>query len=228
MRLSALERLLTGILLSGLIIACTQRKSGRMIIFFGDSITQQGAGPGGYIELLNGAFDRHGLADSVALVGAGIPGNKVGDLRDRLAADVLNERPDIVVIYVGINDVWHKRTYGAGTDAGTFRGIYQDMIDKLRERGIRTVLCTLSVIGERTDHTNPQDEDLDRYSDIVRELARTNHLPIVDLRKAFLDHNAKNNPTNQELGILTTDGVHLNSAGNRLVAEAMWAVLKDV
>jgi len=49
----------------------------------------------------------------------------------------------------------------------------------------------------------------------------------VDLRKAFLDHAANNNPENKAMGILTTDRVHLNEAGNKLVAEEIWKVLRD-
>lgn len=226
MRVPGINLFLTGTLLFLFTMACTHRQDRRRIIFFGDSITQEGVEPGGYIDLLNGLLQRHGLDDSIALIGAGGPGNTINDLYARLATDVLAEAPEIVVIYVGINDVWHKRTYGAGTDAAVFEQRYQDIIDALAEQGIRTVLCTPSVIGERGDKANPQDEDLDRYSDIVRALARKNGLALVDLRTAFLEHERRNNPSNKETGVLTTDGVHLNAAGNRLVAEAMWSVLQ--
>jgi lysophospholipase L1-like esterase len=43
-----------------------------------------------------------------------------------------------------------------------------------------------------------------------------------------LDYNLKNNPNNDEKNILTTDRVHLNDAGNQLVADEMWAVLKGM
>jgi lysophospholipase L1-like esterase len=47
------------------------------------------------------------------------------------------------------------------------------------------------------------------------------------LRKAFLDYNLKNNPNNEESGILTSDRVHLNEKGNNFVAEKMMeAIIK--
>ena len=52
-----------------------------------------------------------------------------------------------------------------------------------------------------------------------------NGLPLVDLRKAFLDYNLKNNSENKESGILTGDRVHLNEKGNQVVAEEMWKVI---
>lgn len=226
MRAPGISLFLTGLLLLLLTMACTHRQDRRRIIFFGDSITQEGVEPGGYIDLLNDLLRRHGLEDNVALIGAGVPGNTIDDLHARLATDVLAKAPEMVVVYVGINDVWHKRTYGAGTDATVFEQRYQEIVDALAEQGIRTVLCTPSVIGERGDKANPQDEDLDRYSDIVRALARKNGLALVDLRTAFLEHERRSNPSNKESGVLTTDGVHLNAAGNRLVAEAMWSALQ--
>ena len=88
------------------------------------------------------------------------------------------------------------------------------------------VLCTPAAIGEKTDFSNAQDGDMNEYSKLIRRIAARNQLPIVDLRKAFLDHNLKNNPENKDRGILTTDKVHLNPKGNQLVAEEMWKVIK--
>ncbi len=55
-----------------------------------------------------------------------------------------------------------------------------------------------------------------------------NNLPLVDLRKAFLDYDLKNNPENKDRGILTTDRVHLNAKGNQLVADEMWRAIKSL
>ena len=88
------------------------------------------------------------------------------------------------------------------------------------------VLCTPSVIGEKKDGMNEVDADLTKYAAGVRELAAKNNLPLCDLRKAFTVYEEKNNPENNEKGILTTDKVHLNDAGNRLVAEMMLPFIK--
>ena len=67
---------------------------------------------------------------------------------------------------------------------------------------------------------------MNEYSNIIRRIAAKNGLALVDLRKAFLDHNLKNNSDNKDRGILTTDRVHLNAKGNQLVADEMWRVIK--
>ena len=69
---------------------------------------------------------------------------------------------------------------------------------------------------------------MNEYSNIIRRIASKNNLPLVDLRKAFLDHNFKNNTANKDRGILTTDRVHLNANGNQLVADEMWKVIKSL
>jgi lysophospholipase L1-like esterase len=200
----------------------------KKIIFFGDSITQAGVNPGGYIvrmeELVSGAK----LSDRYELIGAGIGGNKVYDLYLRMEEDVLSKNPDMVLIFVGVNDVWHKRSHGTGTDADKFEKFYTAIIKKLQDKSIKVVLCTPAAIGEKTDNSNELDGDLNHYSNIIRRLAKSNDLPLIDLRKVFVDYNKKFNAENKEAGILTTDRVHLNDKGNQLVAEEMWKVIRSL
>lgn len=201
-----------------------QQKKTR-IVFFGDSITQAGANPGGYITKMQDMLAKNGTASQYELTGAGIGGNKVYDLYLRMEDDVLAKNPDVVVIWVGVNDVWHKALSGTGTDPNKFERFYTAMIKKLQARKTKVILVTPAAIGERNDFSNQQDGDLNFYSNIIRKLAQTYNCKIVDLRKAFLDYNLKNNPDNKESGILTVDRVHLNEQGNTFVAQKMMEVL---
>jgi lysophospholipase L1-like esterase len=185
------------------------------VVFFGDSITQAGIKPGGFISLMQAS------QTSYELIGAGIGGNKVYDLYFRMEDDVLKLKPEVVVIYVGVNDVWHKQTYQTGTDPNKFISFYSEMIKKMQSAGIKVIVCTPAVIGEKIDFSNPQDGDLNSYSQLIRNLAKQYNCTLVDLRKEFLAYNLIHNPDNKESGILTTDRVHLNPAGNKLVAELM-------
>ena len=198
------------------------------VIFFGDSITQAGVNAGGYIMMIDSMCKAEGKINNYEFIGAGIGGNKVYDLYLRMENDVLAKTPDLVVIYVGVNDVWHKSSSGTGTDAPKFEIFYQAIIDKLKAKSIKIILCTPAAIGEKTDFTNPQDGDMNEYSNIIRRIAKKNELPVVDLRKAFSDYNLKNNPDNKDRGILTTDRVHLNAKGNQLVADEMWRMIKGL
>ncbi len=207
-------------------LAFTPQKKTK-IIFFGDSITEAGVKPGGYITRIDSLCRLEKKEDQFEFMGSGIGGNKVYDLYLRLDDDVLSKNPDEVVIYVGVNDVWHKTSYGTGTDADKFEKFYNAILKKCKDKNIKVIICTPAAIGEKTDFTNQQDGDLNKYSAIIRAIASKNNLPLVDLRKLFLEYNLKNNSENKESGILTTDRVHLNAKGNQLVAEEMWKVIKS-
>lgn len=217
-----MRKLILILLLFATMSTTTQKKT--RIIFFGDSITQAGVNAGGYITRMKDSLDKRGLSSQYELVGAGIGGNKVYDLYLRMDEDVLAKSPDVVLIYIGVNDVWHK-TSGTGTDPLKFERFYEAIIKKLQAKNIQVVLATPAVIGERTDFSNAQDGDLNLYSRIIRDIAKKHNCKLVDLRKAFLDYNLKNNPENKESGILTTDRVHLNDKGNQLVADQVMSVL---
>ncbi|WP_295127565.1 SGNH/GDSL hydrolase family protein [uncultured Chitinophaga sp.] len=195
------------------------------IVFFGDSITQAGVNPGGYITRIQQSLTDKKTADNYELIGAGIGGNKIYDLYLRMEDDVLAKKPDVVVIYVGINDVWHKSSSGTGTDLDKFEKFYNAVIKKLKAQNIKVLLCTPSVIGELNDFSNPQDGDLNQYSKTVRNIAQKNNCQLIDLRKAFVDYEVKNNTANEAKGVLTTDRVHLNEKGNQLVADEMMKAL---
>lgn len=216
-------KIIVTIILLSACMSMTPAKKKR-IIFFGDSITQMGVNKGGYIDQLQTAINEKGIQNKYELIGAGIGGNKVYDLYLRLEEDVLAKKPGVVLIYVGINDVWHK-TSGIGTDIEKYEKFYVAIIKKLQAKKIKVIVCTPSVIGEKKGNTNPQDGDLNKYSDVIRRLATTYNCTLVDLNTAFADYEEKNNPENKESGILTTDRVHLNEKGNKLVADEIMKVL---
>ncbi len=203
-----------------------QQQKKLKVIFFGDSITQMGVDKGGYITLIDSISKTEGQSERFVWIGAGIGGNKVYDLYLRLQKDVLDKQPDVVVIYIGVNDVWHKTSHGTGTDADKFEKFYRALIDQIKKAGTQIILCTPAVIGEKTDFSNPQDGDLNEYSKIIRRIVADQQLQLIDLRKAFLEYNLTHNKENKDRGILTYDRVHLNAKGNLLVAQEMWNRLK--
>jgi lysophospholipase L1-like esterase len=69
---------------------------------------------------------------------------------------------------------------------------------------------------------------MNKYSNIVRDVARKFNVPLVDLREKFVSYDKQNNKENKESGILTKDKVHLNDKGNELVAEVMWKAIKSL
>jgi lysophospholipase L1-like esterase len=202
-------------------------KAGDRIVFLGDSITQAGAGPGGYVTLVKEALAKDHPDLKAEVIGAGISGNKVPDLEGRLERDVLSKKPSIVVIYIGINDVWHW-TNGKGTKKEDFDAGLRRIIKKINDANGKVILCTATVIGEKTDGSNSQDKMLDEYCEVSRTVAKETKTQLLDLRKLFLDYLKQHNPKNADRGILTSDSVHLSAAGNRFLADRMLEALGAV
>ncbi|HEY6062919.1 MAG TPA: GDSL-type esterase/lipase family protein [Chitinophagaceae bacterium] len=201
------------------------------VIFFGDSITELAVKRDryvGYILRMDSMLKQQKKNDEYELIGSGISANKVYDLYLRMEDDVLNKNPDIVVIFVGVNDVWHKTLLGTGTDADKFEKFYYAILKKLKDRNISAILCTPAVVGEKIDYSNPLDGDLNKYSNIIRDIAKKSNLPLIDLRKKYHDYLEKNNPDNKDRGILTYDGVHMNDAGNQFLAGIMLDAIRGL
>ena len=218
------------ILLIVVMVSCTS--SNKKVIFLGDSITQNAVINSekfkGFISLLEENIDQN-----TELIGKGIGGDKVSDLLTRYRDDVIKLNPDMVFIYIGINDVWHKYDYGTGTDIDLYENGLRQIITDLKENGVKVILCTPTVIGENKgeftlvnqfkdiETMEIMNNDLDDYSDIIRKLSREFDTKLLDLRKIFMQYISENNPENKSKGVLTTDGVHLNNIGSKLIADEM-------
>lgn len=202
------------------------------IIFLGDSITQAGTKPEGYVTLVASGLAAAYPQRGIQVLGAGRGGNRVPDCLARLERDVLSKQPDLVVIYIGINDVWHwtkpdpvTQQPRQGTTAADYEAGLREIIRQVRSRGARVMLCTPSVIGERVDAADPNYRMLEEYSALCRKVAKDTGAHLVDLRKAFIAYLQENNAAKAERGILTQDSVHLSPRGNRLVAEEILRAL---
>jgi len=194
------------------------------VAFLGDSITQAGNNSGGYVDLVRSVLKEH-KPDSV-VIPAGISGHKVPDLLKRFKRDVMDKEATLVFIYIGINDVWHS-TSGNGTSPEDFKSGLHTLIQDLRASGADVVLATPSVIGERPHGENSLDELLTEYAAISREVAAAEGVVLCDLQRAFHDHLGVFNPENKDKGVLTSDGVHLNSAGNIFLATESARALRE-
>ena len=206
--------------------------SNKKVIFLGDSITQNAVINSedfkGFISLLE-----ENVKQNTKLIGKGIGGDKVSDLLTRYRDDVIKLNPDIVFIYIGINDVWHKYDYGTGTDIDLYENGLRQIITDLKENEVEVILCTPTVIGENKGEFTLVNQfkdietmeiinnDLDDYSDVVRKLSKEFDTKLLDLRKIFMQYISENNPENKSKGVLTTDGVHLNNLGSKLIADEM-------
>jgi lysophospholipase L1-like esterase len=217
-----------------ILVIMTACNNSTKVVFLGDSITQQGEnfeGEGTYKGFITSL--RENVSQEVELINKGIGGNKVPDLLLRYNDDVLKLKPNIVFIYIGINDVWHKYDWGSGTDIDIYEKGLRKIITDIKAVGAKIILCTPTVIGENNgefklnnnfkdiDTMEIMNKDLDAFSDVVRNLSSEFNTDLLDLRKKFKEYISENNDQNMPKGVLTSDGVHLNNEGNKLIADEM-------
>lgn len=216
---------LSFILTVSILIFGFREQTKKRIIFFGDSITQAAVRGDGYIVKMDSIIQAKGRADNYELIGAGISGHRVENLYKRLEKDVLAKSPDAVVIWIGVNDVWHGK-FVTDSNKIMFSWHYSSILQQLQEKSIKVIMCTPGVVGEKKNYVNKLDAGLNECADSIRAIARRFKCPLVDLRKDFVKYDEKNNDANADKGILTIDGVHLNRTGNLFVAEKMWGVIR--
>ncbi len=123
------------LVIAATLTSCTGERmtlhKGERILFLGDSITELGVKPNGYVALLREQLSARYPDLGIEVIGAGISGNRVLDLHRRLVKDVIEKKPTIVVIYIGINDVWHWTMVG---HKGTTRVEYERLLREIVAR----------------------------------------------------------------------------------------------
>jgi lysophospholipase L1-like esterase len=188
-------------------------KSGEKIAFMGDSITQDGASsPGGYVHLVISGLQAAGV--QAKAIPAGISGHKSNDMLGRLQRDVLAKKPDWMTLSCGVNDVWHGER---GVPLPDYKTNITAIIDQCEKAGVKVVILTSTMIGE--DQPNANNKKLADYNDFLRSLAAEKKCPLADLNKEMQDtiqEMAKTDPKRPNK--VTRDGVHMNPAGNRMMA----------
>src|SRR5215203_6563127 len=103
-----MKSIFLSLLVAMVVFSSFSHQQKKRIVFFGDSITQAGVQPTGYITKLTQLLTAKNIGNNYELIGAGIGGNTVYDLYLRTDDDVLSKKTDAVAIWVRANDVWHK------------------------------------------------------------------------------------------------------------------------
>ncbi len=186
------------------------------IVFVGDSITHQGGDPGGYVDLI-----KRSQPDRV-IAYYGLSGGRAADLwtgksnwsRTKPYADILKTAPKILVLYIGVNDIWHEPP----TPPEVFRSTLSELVNQAKQSGAIVILATPAVIGENLKES-PQNAMLDEFSQIAKAVAAAQQVIFCNLRQAFTDYLKIHHLTAADQGLLTHNRVHMNTAGNQLIAD---------
>lgn len=199
----------TSILAAGTLISCLilganvvhptpshAQTSGITIVALGDSLTAgTGATSGNdWVSLI----DRWSGID---IINEGVSGDTTAEALARLDDDVLSRNPDIVIIFLGGNDVLQN------VDLDDTIENLSDIIDEVTDDGATPIL----VGAHGTIFSTAREQEF-------RELADEKHIEYVE---SVLD-NILGNADRLD------DPVHPNDSGYRIIARRIWDDLKDV
>jgi lysophospholipase L1-like esterase len=207
-----------------------------VILFQGDSITDMGRN-----RSRKGANDNSGLGPGYPFVAAsqllfkhpdknlqiynrGISGNVVPQLAARWDEDCLALKPTVLSILVGVNDYWH--TLNGGSYKGTLQD-YKEGYQKLLERTKKALPNVKLIIGEPYAIVGVKAVDsswfptFTGYQQAARELAANFDAVFIPYQHIY-EKAIKSAPAKY----WTKDGVHPDTAGDALMANAILEVLK--
>jgi lysophospholipase L1-like esterase len=198
------------------------------LLFIGDSITDCGrredneALGNGYVRLVRDSLLAASPATAPTVINRGISGNKITDLQKRWQRDVLDLSPDVLSIYIGINDVWHGLFPGReGTSIECFTEGYRDILTRTRSAlpNCKLILCEPTVIWPPVHQQG--NEKLAPYVRAVHEMATEFRADrVVPLHSAFNEAGAA-----RPAIAWTTDGVHPTGTGHMLIARTWLAAV---
>ena len=213
------------------------------IVMFGDSTTA--LRPGAIQKVYSVRVDEalQSVASSLTVHNAGIGGNTTRDARKRLAKDVLQYQPKVIVMQFGINDaaidVWKNPPATASrVPMAEYEANLRAMINEARQHKAKVILMTTNPVrwtGRLKDMYGkppyrPEAEDgfdvpiLSGYNEALRKLAQELDVPLVDVRAAYPDFAARHKLTIDELLL---DGMHPNDLGHQLVSELLVPAIRN-
>lgn len=206
-----------------------QLEHNSQLLFIGDSITDCGRkrpiGEGGfdqalgngYVSLVNAAITAIYPDFAIKVINMGISGNTVLDLDSRWKRDVLALNPDWLSILIGINDVWWL--FNQGWRPGNQPNIndYTQTLDALIHQ-VRPNLHGLILMTPyylEPDLNDPLRMMMDRYGEVVKELASKHNAILVDSQAYFDRILSWMDPFD-----LAPDRVHINLTGHMILTRA--------
>jgi lysophospholipase L1-like esterase len=208
-------------------------ETGQKLLFIGDSITDCdrakpegeglfGAHGNGYVSFVNALLSAVYPEWGIRVVNKGISGNTVRDLKKRWQDDVIDQKPDWLVIMIGINDVWRQYDVPFIKEKHVYIDEYEETLRKLvaETKPLVKGLVLMTPFYLENNELDPMRQTMDQYGLVVRKAAEEYGCLFVDTQEAF----------NEVLGslypaALAWDRVHPSAAGHIVLARAF---LKEI
>lgn len=210
------------------------------ILVIGDSLTQGVPG----VAFTKWIEDE---VPNIQLTKFAFPGETIQSLEKRLSSKTWQQSFDQIYCWIGINDIYSRllqqKAQPIVADATEFKEYYQQVIAALLPITNKLILVSPISIGEGS---HPLNEMVLEFALVIKELAIENNIETLDLTKLFHTEESASSSDYLSTNIwvimkdalfikgtkrvdrlskkrgltYTLDGIHLNSTGSRLVADA--------
>jgi lysophospholipase L1-like esterase len=206
-----------------------------VVLFQGDSITDSGRDKkqtlpnnvacmgNGYALVAGSALLLNNSDKNLQIYNKGISGNKVFQLADRWDADCLDLKPNVLSIFVGVNDFWHTLNNGYTGTIETYRTDYRKLLDRTKAAlpDVKLIICepyAINGIKSVTDAWYPKFPEYQAAARAIAEEYNTGFVPF----QSVVDKAMKLAPGKY----WSADGVHPNMAGITLLAHVWLEAVK--
>ena len=205
----------------------------KTLLFQGDSITDadrcresdeyMGSG---YASMTAGKIGMN-YPGQYRILNRGISGNRSCDLYARVKADIINLKPDILTILIGVNDTWHELAHNNGVSVERYEDLLNMLICDVKKAlpNIKIVLLEPFVmLGSGTgNYYEAFAEDVKKRQHVCEKVAQKHGLPYVLLQKKLEDLAARCSSE-----YVLYDGVHPTFAGHAVISEALYEALEPI
>lgn len=207
-----------------------QVKDGYKILFLGDSITdvkfnrKQNRKLGGkniYALQVSKALKKE--HKNLEFFYKGIASNRSYHVYDRLTADCISLKPDVIVMLIGVNDAWENYVPEQYPPLmRPFEPHMKEIFRRIKTELPETKLITLlPFLIDTMPEKEPFHKVLDVFRADLKSYAEGNTDELLDLQEEFYKAQETTEPY-----LLAHDGVHPTELGHSVIAKAVLKVLK--
>lgn len=170
------------------------------------------------------------------ILNKGVSGNSTVNLLDRLEIDVLNEKPDLVILMVGTNDLLNSKKLLSYEE---YAKNLNEIVQTIKSENFEVLLMSpptadsvyLYQRHDKSLYVDTPNAMLNSAREIVEDVSREYHTFYVDIYSSFM---AKGIPKHNEDRYIrnvknsgTKDGVHPTPIGYKFIADTVFKYLKE-
>lgn len=197
-----------------------EKLKNKKIVFFGDSITDSNRRLNpkypmgfGFVSMVDTDYSINHSYANITLINQGVSGDKTEELLARINQDVIELNPDVVILLIGINDIWHRYDQGLEINVKEIVDRINEIIIKIKNCGSEVIVMTpfLFPTNEHFEGLLPHLQEL--YNEI-KKMVEQNLYASIDLYQVLSEYaKVRGNHT------VTLDSVHPTTFGHGIIAQ---------